>query len=78
MSQTNNKMGVTCYHCGYWLINISISRYGTLLVVDAVASLGGTPLWTDRWGIDVVYTGSQKVLNAPPGLAPISFSPRAM
>ncbi|KAK3912012.1 Serine--pyruvate aminotransferase, mitochondrial [Frankliniella fusca] len=53
-------------------------KYGTLLVVDTVASLGGTPLWTDRWELDVVYTGSQKVLNAPPGLAPITFSPRAM
>lgn len=53
-------------------------RYGALLVVDAVASLGGAPLWTDRWELDVVYTGSQKALNAPPGLAPITFSPRAM
>lgn len=53
-------------------------KYGTLLVVDAVASLGGYPLWTDRWELDVVYTGSQKVLNAPPGLSPITFSPRAM
>lgn len=53
-------------------------KYGALLVVDTVASLGGTPLYTDRLGLDVVYTGSQKVLNAPPGLSPITFSPRAM
>ncbi|XP_034248091.1 serine--pyruvate aminotransferase, mitochondrial-like [Thrips palmi] len=53
-------------------------KYGTLLVVDAVASLGGTPLYTDRWELDVVYSGSQKVFNAPPGLSPITFSPRAM
>jgi len=48
-----------------------------LLVVDTVASLGGEPFFMDKWNIDVVYTGSQKVLGAPPGTAPISFSPRA-
>ncbi|XP_034248092.1 serine--pyruvate aminotransferase, mitochondrial-like [Thrips palmi] len=53
-------------------------KYGTLLVVDTVASLGGAPLYTDRWELDVVYSGSQKVFNAPPGLSPITFSPRAM
>jgi alanine-glyoxylate transaminase/serine-glyoxylate transaminase/serine-pyruvate transaminase len=53
-------------------------RYNCLLVVDAVASLGGVPVYMDEWEIDVLYTGSQKVLGAPPGLAPISFSPRAM
>lgn len=52
-------------------------RYNCLLGVDAVASLGGVPLFTDRWGIDAVYTGSQKVLGAPPGITPISFSPKA-
>ncbi|PSN42958.1 Serine--pyruvate aminotransferase [Blattella germanica] len=53
-------------------------RYNSLLVVDTVASLGGVPVYTDQWEIDVIYTGSQKVLGAPPGLAPISFSPRAL
>ncbi|KAF4521876.1 hypothetical protein B566_EDAN008406 [Ephemera danica] len=52
-------------------------RYNCLLVVDAVASLGGAPLFADRWELDAVYTGSQKVLGAPPGLAPVTFSPRA-
>ncbi|OAD62061.1 Serine--pyruvate aminotransferase, mitochondrial [Eufriesea mexicana] len=42
-----------------------------------VASLCGEPFFMDSWGIDVTYTGSQKVLGAPPGLSPISFSPRA-
>lgn len=51
---------------------------GALFVVDAVASCGGTPLEVDGWEIDAVYTGSQKCLSAPPGLAPASFSPRAM
>ena len=49
-----------------------------LLIVDTVASLGGTPFFTDEWELDVVYSGSQKCLGAPPGVAPITFSPRAM
>ncbi len=49
----------------------------TLFVVDAVTSLGGIPLETDAWGIDVLYSGTQKCLSVPPGLAPISFSPKA-
>ncbi|KAG7263319.1 hypothetical protein CRUP_002211 [Coryphaenoides rupestris] len=52
-------------------------KYGCLLLVDSVASMGGAPLYMDKQGIDILYTGSQKVLNAPPGTAPISFSPRA-
>ena len=51
---------------------------GPLFVVDAVASLGGIELETDGWGIDVCYSGSQKCLSAPPGLAPITFSERAV
>lgn len=46
--------------------------------MDTVASLGGTPFFTDKWNIDVVYTGSQKVLGAPPGITPITFGPKAM
>lgn len=56
----------------------SICRFDCLLVVDTVASLGGTPFFQDKWKVDVVYTGSQKVLGAPPGLAPISFGQRAL
>lgn len=48
-----------------------------LFVVDAVATLGGMELDVDGWGIDVCYAGSQKCLSAPPGLAPITFSPNA-
>jgi alanine-glyoxylate transaminase/serine-glyoxylate transaminase/serine-pyruvate transaminase len=51
---------------------------GALLLVDAVTSLGGTDVKVDEWGIDVLYSGSQKCLSCPPGLAPISFSPGAM
>ncbi|NXC27637.1 SPYA protein, partial [Campylorhamphus procurvoides] len=52
-------------------------RHGCLLLVDAVASLGGAPIFMDKQEIDVLYSGSQKVLNSPPGTAPISFSERA-
>ncbi|XP_033096342.1 serine--pyruvate aminotransferase-like [Anneissia japonica] len=48
-----------------------------LLFVDTVASLGGLPMFADDWGVDVIYTGSQKVLGCPPGTAPISFSQKA-
>jgi alanine-glyoxylate transaminase / serine-glyoxylate transaminase / serine-pyruvate transaminase len=51
---------------------------GALLVVDAVASLGGVPLAVDELGIDICYSGSQKCLSAPPGLAPITLSHRAI
>jgi len=51
---------------------------GALLVVDAVTSLGGHPVGVDRNGIDVCYSGTQKCLGAPPGLAPITFSERAL
>jgi alanine-glyoxylate transaminase/serine-glyoxylate transaminase/serine-pyruvate transaminase len=50
---------------------------GALLAVDAVTSLGGIPVEVDAWGLDAVYSGSQKCLGAPPGLAPVTFGPRA-
>jgi alanine-glyoxylate transaminase / serine-glyoxylate transaminase / serine-pyruvate transaminase len=49
-----------------------------LFAVDAVASLGGVPVLVDEWAIDVCYSGSQKCLSVPPGLAPITFSSRAV
>jgi alanine-glyoxylate transaminase/serine-glyoxylate transaminase/serine-pyruvate transaminase len=51
---------------------------GCLSIVDAVTSLGGSPLKVDEWGIDAVYAGSQKCLSCTPGLSPVSFSPRAV
>ena len=51
---------------------------GALFVVDAVTSFCGTDLKVDDWGIDAVYSGSQKCLSAPPGLSPVSFSQRAV
>eukprot|EP00057_Strongylocentrotus_purpuratus_P024240 XP_011678714.1 PREDICTED: serine--pyruvate aminotransferase, mitochondrial isoform X2 [Strongylocentrotus purpuratus] len=53
-------------------------RNDCLFLVDSVASLGGVPMFVDEWGIDAIYSGSQKVLGAPPGTAPISFSQRAI
>lgn len=53
-------------------------KYDCLLVVDTVASLGGTEFFMDKWEVDCVYTGTQKVLGAPPGITPISFSKRAV
>jgi len=51
---------------------------GVLLAVDTVCSLGGVPFYGDAWGVDAMYSGSQKVLGAPPGAAPIFFGERAM
>lgn len=51
---------------------------GALVVLDAVTSLGGIPVEVDAWDIDVCYSGTQKCLSVPPGLAPITFSPRAV
>jgi alanine-glyoxylate transaminase/serine-glyoxylate transaminase/serine-pyruvate transaminase len=51
---------------------------GAFLVVDAVTALGGIPVEVDGWGIDVIYSGTQKCLSCPPGLAPISFNDRAL
>ena len=56
----------------------SVLRHDCLLIVDTVASLGGTPFFTDDWELDVVYSGSQKCLGALPGVSPMTFSPRAM
>jgi alanine-glyoxylate transaminase/serine-glyoxylate transaminase/serine-pyruvate transaminase len=53
-------------------------EFDTLLVVDAVTSLGCIPLALDAWQIDGVYSCSQKGLSCPPGLSPVSFSPRAV
>ncbi len=52
--------------------------YDCLTIVDAVTSLGGSPLEVDAWGIDAVYAGSQKCLSCTPGLAPVSFSEHAL
>lgn len=54
------------------------TRYDCLSVVDAVTSLGGIELDVDGWGIDAIYSGSQKCLSCIPGISPVSFSERAV
>ena len=51
---------------------------GALLLVDAVTSYCGAEVKVDEWGIDAIYSGTQKCLSAPPGLSPVSFSERAV
>jgi alanine-glyoxylate transaminase/serine-glyoxylate transaminase/serine-pyruvate transaminase len=53
-------------------------QYDCLSIVDAVTSLGGVELLVDEWGIDAIYSGSQKCLSCVPGLSPVSFSPKAV
>ena len=53
-------------------------RHGALVIVDTVTSLGGTPVKVDDWGIDAVYSGSQKCLSCAPGLSPVSLGERAV
>lgn len=55
-----------------------VHESGALFVVDAVTSYCGTPLKIDEWGIDAVYSGTQKCLSAAPGLSPVSFSEKAV
>ena len=62
-----------------------VEEVGTLLkssdslyLVDAVTSLGGMEVSVDKWGIDIIYSGTQKCLSSPPGLAPVSISDRAV
>lgn len=78
--------GITVIHCetSTGVLNDieSISKLRTsdktLLLVDGISSIGATSVETDKWGIDVILTGSQKVLALPPGLAIISFSEKAI
>jgi alanine-glyoxylate transaminase/serine-glyoxylate transaminase/serine-pyruvate transaminase len=53
-------------------------RHDCLTIVDTVTSLGGTPLLVDEWGLDAVYSGTQKCLSCVPGLSPVTFSERAL
>ena len=55
-----------------------VHEAGALFVVDAVTSYCGTQLKVDEWGIDAVYSGTQKCLSAAPGLSPVSFSENAV
>ena len=52
--------------------------HGGLFLVDCVTSLGGVPVEVDAWGVDAAYSGTQKCLSCPPGLSPVTLSPRAV
>jgi len=54
------------------------NKHGCLTIVDAVTSLAGSELRVDDWGIDAIYSGSQKCLSAMPGLSPVSFGDKAI
>jgi len=53
-------------------------KYDCLTIVDAVTSLGGTPVKVDEWKIDAIYSGTQKCLSCTPGIAPVSFNEQAL
>ncbi|WP_024851959.1 pyridoxal-phosphate-dependent aminotransferase family protein [Hydrogenovibrio kuenenii] len=53
-------------------------KHDCLSIVDAVTSLGGVELRVDEWGIDAIYSGTQKCLSCTPGLSPVSFSEKAL
>ena len=55
-----------------------VHEHDSLLVVDAVTSLGGAPIEVDASGIDACYSGTQKCLSCPPGLSPVTFNERAI
>ena len=59
-------------------IGAAVANTSTLFIVDAVTSLAGAPLHVDKWKIDACYSGTQKCLSCPPGLAPVTFSPKAV
>jgi alanine-glyoxylate transaminase/serine-glyoxylate transaminase/serine-pyruvate transaminase len=59
-------------------ISRAVHDAGALLLVDAVTALGGISVEVDAWNIDAIYSGTQKCLSCPPGLAPVSFNERAM
>ncbi|HHJ17879.1 MAG TPA: alanine--glyoxylate aminotransferase family protein [Gammaproteobacteria bacterium] len=53
-------------------------RHDCLVIADCVTSLGGSPIMTSEWGLDAVYSGTQKCLSCTPGLSPVTFSERAV
>ncbi|MCB1761095.1 MAG: alanine--glyoxylate aminotransferase family protein [Gammaproteobacteria bacterium] len=52
-------------------------KHDCLTIVDAVTALGGTPVKVDVWGVDAIYSGTQKCLSCTPGISPVSFNERA-
>jgi len=59
-------------------LGAAIHELGGLFLIDCVTSLGGLPVEIDQWGVDAAYSGTQKCLSCPPGLSPVTLSPRAV
>jgi alanine-glyoxylate transaminase/serine-glyoxylate transaminase/serine-pyruvate transaminase len=59
------------------LAPLAAGKGDALLLADCVTSLGGIPVELDEWGVDLAYSGSQKCLGVPPGLAPFTINDRA-
>ncbi|TWT56924.1 Purine catabolism protein PucG [Thalassoglobus neptunius] len=59
-------------------ISKAVHDQGAMLLIDCVTSLGGIPVEIDEWNVDAAYSGTQKCLSCPPGLAPVTFSKRAV
>jgi alanine-glyoxylate transaminase/serine-glyoxylate transaminase/serine-pyruvate transaminase len=59
-------------------LGAALHELDALFLLDCVTSLAGAPVQIDEWGVDAAYSGTQKCLSCPPGLAPVTFSPRAM
>lgn len=59
-------------------LGAAVHELGGLLLMDCVTSLGGLPVEIDKWGVDAAYSGTQKCLSCPPGLSPVTLSPRAV
>jgi len=53
-------------------------QHDRVAIVDAVTTLGGSPVRVDEWEIDAIYSASQKCLSCTPGLSPVSFSERVV
>lgn len=77
LALVHGETSTGCMQTGIAEIAAAAHRQGTLLVLDTVASLGGVPIEVDGWDVDICYSGSQKCLSAPPGLAPLTVSERA-
>ena len=60
------------------LVEIGAGKGDSLFLVDCVTSLAGIPLEVDEWGVDLAYSGTQKCIGVPPGLSPVTVSPRAI
>ncbi len=59
-------------------IGAACQSHGALLLMDCVTSLGGVPVEVDKWDVEIAYSGTQKCLSCPPGVAPLTMSERAL